>query len=116
MTHAEILEIFARHFVTKAFRSRFIHEAIKKPSKLHYRICHHIDDVFPSEFRGHTVRFKSGDPCLVLGWSSSIQETTWGEAAKEMNIGGGLLIIDCTGRKFHAETEADPSELWGGEL
>lgn len=116
MTPTEILELFARHFVVKAFRSRFVHEAIKKPSTLHSRICHRIDDVFPSEFRGRTVRFKSADPCLVLGWSSCIQDKTWGEASKEMNIGGGLLIIDCTGLKFHAETEAEPSEVWGGEI
>jgi hypothetical protein len=115
MTPTETLEAFASCFVIEGFRSRFLHEAIKKPDKLHGRICHHIDDVFPEKYRGHLVRFKDDDPCLVLGWGRGIRESTWGEAAHFMSRGGGLLVIDSTGRKFYAETEALPTEIWGGE-
>jgi len=114
MDTTEILTNFAALFVNKSFRSRFVHEALNKPQRLQSRICHRITDVFPDKYRDCRVQWKPEAGCLLLGFPSAIYETTWGEAAKIMNVGGGILVIDASGRKFYAETEGEPSEIWGG--
>jgi hypothetical protein len=116
MSHAEILEAFAAAFVRQEFRDRFVHEALKKPTKLHARVCHSIEDLFPVQYKNRSVQFKPEAPCLVLGWNRGLQETTWGEASKQMQVGGGLLVIDLSAAKFYAETEGTPeAEVYAGE-
>jgi hypothetical protein len=116
MTHVETLQTFAAAFVKPEFQQRFVHEALKKPTKLHERVCHKIDDLFPVKYRNGTVAFKADAPCLVIGWHRGLKEATWGEAHKQMQLGGGLLVIDLSGTKFYAETEGSPkSEVWAGE-
>ncbi len=114
-TH-EILKEFAERFVEKHFRDRFLHEAKKKPQDLHTRICHEIEKVFSSRYTGRSITYKPEDQCLMLS-GNKIEDTTWALAEKQMGLGDGLLIIDATGRKFHAETEAqknNPSKMYNG--
>jgi hypothetical protein len=115
MTTTEILTTFAALFVKKSFRTRFLHEALKRPQRLHSRICHRITEVFPDDYKDCRVHFMPDAKCLLLDWSPAIHETTWAEAAKQIGMGGGLLIIEASGRKFYAETEGEPkSDVWGG--
>ena len=114
-TH-EILKEFAERFVEKHFRERFLHEAKKKPGNLHTRICHGIDKVFSARYIGGSIAYHHEDQCLILS-GNKIEETTWALAEKQMGTGNGVLIIDATGRKFYAETEAEshkPSKFYEG--
>jgi hypothetical protein len=116
MTPAETIQAFAITFVNREFCDRFIHEAMKKPTKLHARVCHRIEELFPPQYRNRSVQFDPMAPCLLLGWGHGLQETTWAEAHKQTGRGGGILIIDMSGKKFYAETEGMPkSEVWAGE-
>jgi len=110
----ESLEVFAANFVHPEFRDRFIHEALKKPRKLHERICHRISEVFPPQYEDKTVSFTPDGPCLFIGWGPVLEQLAWSEAAKKVGL-GGVLIIDMSGRKFYAETEGEPRiHSWAG--
>lgn len=114
MKTRETLEIFAKNFVLPEFRERFVHEALKKPVKLHSRICHRMEEIFPSQYQDQTVPFTPDGPCLYLGWGPELEELTWSEAAKKVGL-GGILIIDISGHKFYAETEGEPRiHTWAG--
>jgi len=115
MEKKEILTVFANNFVQKDFRSRFVHEALKKPNDLHRRICHEIEKVFDDKYINKYPTFQKAEPCLFLGWFNKIQELTWKEAEEAMSEGGGgYLVINNKGTKFYAETEAYPSEKYAG--
>ncbi len=116
MDRLEVLSTFAETFVTPELRDRFVHEAIKKAEKLHYRICHRMDGLFPEQYRNASVQYEESDHCLLLSSkTAALVETTWGEAAKELGMGGGVLIIDGSGKKFLAEGEGCPKvEFWAG--
>jgi hypothetical protein len=117
MNEIEILSIFASNFVRKAFRERFIHEAIKKPKDLHRRICHEISKVFDEEYKGQPIPLKGSDDCLFLGWFSPIAPMSWEEAKKRMaSGGGGYLVIKSDGTAFYAETEAYPATVYAGNI
>ena len=116
MDKDEILKEFTERFVGKHFRDRFLHEAKKKPQDLHARICHGIEKVFSAKYVGGSITYRDEDQCLMLS-GNYIEETTQALAEKEMRLSDELLIIDATGRKFYAETEAtigSPSALYGG--
>lgn len=111
-----ILKEFAEEFVEKHFRERFLHEAKKRPRDLHTRICHGIEKVFNPKYLGCPIQYQAEDKCLVLS-GNRLEATTWALAEHQMGLGNGLLIIDATGRKFYAETEAGlrhPSKVYGG--
>jgi len=111
----ETLAIFADRFVQKAFRERFVHEAIKKPIDLHRRICHDIEKVFDAKYKGQPASFKENDNCLFLGWFSPVTAMTWKEAKENMSGGGGgYLVVKSDGTAFYAETEAYPSVPYAG--
>lgn len=115
MKNKETLEAFAANFVIPEMRERFVHEAIKKPKKLHARICHGIEEVFPSKYKENVVPFAPDGPCLFIGWRQALEELTWSDASKEAGLGGGILIIDISGRKFYAESEGAPHvHSWAG--
>lgn len=115
MNRLDVLTTFAEAFVTAESRGRFVHEAMKKPEKLHYRICHQMDELFPERCRNQSLQYQDNDLCLLLGWNANFKETTWGEAAQELGMGGGVLIIDGSGKKFLAESEGSPKvEVWAG--
>jgi hypothetical protein len=115
MEREEILTTFANRFVTKAFRQRFVHEAMKKPIALHRRICHDIEKVFDANHQGKTPSFTDSDECLFLDWTSGFTTTTWKEAQTRMSCGGGgYLVIRVDGGAFYAETEAYPAVAYAG--
>ena len=115
MENKEILSNFANSFVNKSFRTRFVHEAIKRPNDLHRRICHEMEKVFDIKYKNRTHAFANEEPCLFLGWFSNIKELTWKEAEEIMaEGGGGYLVINTKGTKFYAETEDYPSEKYSG--
>jgi hypothetical protein len=115
MTEIEIIQKFAKAFVKKRFRDRFVHEAIKKPNDLHRRICHDISKVFDDSFKGQSISFKNDEKCLFLGWSKPVIQTTWKDAKETMSSGGGgYLVIKADGTGFYAETEAYPATIYAG--
>ena len=108
MTEHEVLCVFAARFVIESFRDRFVHEALKKPRKLHERICHQIQDVFNESFKGGVCQFEPNESCWVFSSVKSMKETTWQSASKLVGLGDGVLVIGSAGNKFYAETEAGP--------
>lgn len=116
MDRSEILLSFSRNFVNEEFRERFFREATKKPEKLFARICHSIEEVLLSRYKGRTVSFDPEQHCVMLGPKVRFEEVTWAVAHKAMGFGGGLLVIDASGKKFYAETEGTPKhEVWCGD-
>ena len=110
------LEAFAQRYVVAGFRERFVHEAMKRPEKLHSRICHSIEDVLPASFAGNPAPFSSEDQCLVLEGSRGFRATTWGALRRQVGLGEGLLVVGNDGSRFYAETEAArgaPSVAYG---
>ncbi|WP_367871250.1 hypothetical protein [Luteolibacter sp. Populi] len=99
---------FARTFVHKAFRERFVHEALKKNARLHSRICHEIEDVFPTSCAGGEPSFAADDPCIpICGTACDLQETRWVDLSVYVKRGFGALIASAAGDRFYAETESD---------
>lgn len=114
MKHQVAIEKFASHFVIATFRERFSHEALKKPHKLNARICHAIETVFESKYKGGSVEFESIEPCIYISRSEKIRELSWLEASKYIGC-GGILVISQKGNKFYAETEGEPAiQIWAG--
>jgi len=113
---SQIVETFAKQFVKKTFRDRFMHEAIKKPGALHRRICHEISKVFDETYKGENASLENEDICLFLGWFSPIIHISWKEAKEKMSGGGGgYLVIKADGSRFYAETEAYPAVIYSGQ-
>ncbi|MEO0415286.1 MAG: hypothetical protein AAF226_10080 [Verrucomicrobiota bacterium] len=103
------LEEFAGRFVLASFRERFVHEALKKPTKLHERICHQIDDVFPTRYRGGSLPFKAGDSVFpIIGTDRDcVDECKWEDIADREATGYGFLVASHDLIHFYAETESE---------
>lgn len=115
MNTTDTLAAFATNFVKENLRDRFLHEALKKPTKLQARICHGLDELFPEKYKNGSALFEPETPCLLLGRRSKFEETIWREASKQLGFGDGVLVISSTGRQFYAESEGTPvSEVWAG--
>jgi len=104
------LEAFSKKFVKKTYQERCVHDAIKKPGKLMYKICHNISAVFDDKFL-----FKAEIPihnkkCYFYCIGGQPDHTTWDAAVNEINLagGGGYLIIEEGGNRFYAESEGQP--------
>ncbi|MDQ7827059.1 MAG: hypothetical protein RDV48_29955 [Candidatus Eremiobacteraeota bacterium] len=106
MKHRETFEKFADRFVKREFRNRFLHEAVKKPQKLHSRICHGIEELFEKSLAGGRCSFEPSERCLVLSGDKGFREAEWAEALDLMGMGEGLLVIGQDGDRFYAESEA----------
>ncbi|GAB3317237.1 hypothetical protein [Luteimonas notoginsengisoli] len=116
MDSKSALEAFAQRYVVADFRDRFLHEALKRPEKLHSRICHSIGDLFPASLAGAAAPFSSEDPCLVLEGAGGFRATTWAALPRHVGLGEGLLVVGSDGSRFYAETEAmkgSPSVVYG---
>lgn len=112
---AEALAVFASRFIRKDFRVRFLHEAVKKPGALHRRICHEIESVIDSSYKGRAAPFQANDQCLFLGWFSNISVRAWSEAKAVIDHGGGgYLVIKSDGSAFYAEAEGYPAQTYAG--
>jgi hypothetical protein len=105
LNEQEILSVFAARFVIGVFRERFVHEAMKKPARLHERICHHIQEVFAEDLKNGRCKYQPEEACWVLNGSKPIRLSTWQTASRLIGLGDGLLVIGSGGNKFYAETE-----------
>ena len=102
------LEEFARRFVITPFRDRFVHEALKKPGKLHARICHRIEEVFPAKFRGGALRFTKDDLVFpIVGTDYDCEECKWEDVAGIEGSGYGMLVASADLKTFYSETESE---------
>lgn len=109
MNTKALINIAAELFVQPTYRERFIHEASKKPGKLMARVCHDIESVFDSRFDGEQFKYVESDACLLFTMTGRQSKTTWGEAMQLVQRGGGgILVIDGSGRKFFAQSEGFP--------
>lgn len=109
------LSLFIAKCVQERMRDRFVHEAVKRPAKLHERVCHHAPDLFLENFRGGQVTFAADEPCLVLYSAKGFQEMPWQAIEAKTGLYGGLLVISLQAPKFYAEPEASPKiEIWAG--
>ena len=102
------LEEFAGRFVLAPFRERFVHEALKKPGKLHERICHRIDEVFPTRYKGGVLPFQPGDSVFpIVGTDHDCaDECKWEDVAGLEATGYGFLVASHDLIHFYAETES----------
>jgi hypothetical protein len=102
------LEEFAGRFVLAPFRERFVHEALKKPSKLHERICHRIEEIFPTRYRNGQLPFRSGDLVFpIIGTSHDCEgEVDWDIVSDREGTGYGFLVASADLLHFYAETES----------
>jgi hypothetical protein len=105
---------FAKRFVTAEFQERFLHEVKKRPRSLHRRVCHEMDRIFSSQYKGRPTSIRDGENVFFLSWSSTIKEIPWVEAKIEIaKGGGGHLAIRTDAKAFFAETEAYPALSYG---
>ena len=110
MDTRSLLEEFAGRFVVTPFRERFIHEALNKPGKLHERICHSIEEVFPSRYRHGGLPFKDGDRVFpIVGTDhDGAAECDWKDISIFEGAGCGILVASADLLHFYSETEAGP--------
>ena len=106
MDSKSALEAFAKRYVVAGFRERFLHEATKRPEKLHSRICHSIEEVLPADFAAGRAPFTAKELCFVLDDSRGFRASMWGALQRSIGLGEGLLVIGKDGSQFYAETEA----------
>ena len=116
MNITEAISTAASLFVLPAYRERFVLEASKKPGKLMSRVCHHIDEVFERRFSGGSCQYVEGDACVLFTLTGERTVTTWRDAMRLVQLGGGgVFIVDGAGRKFFAQSEGfPPSRQFGG--
>lgn len=113
MDDRSAIEAAAQRFVLAPFRDRFVHEALRKPARLMTRIAHQIDAVFERRFRGGSTACPAKAPCLFFELTGRRQSTTWGLAMDLVRRGGGgVLLIDASGRSFFAQAEGEPPPTW----
>jgi hypothetical protein len=104
------LRIASDHFVLHERRDRFIHEAKKKPAKLMARVCHDIESLFDERFQNEICAYRQSDRCMLFKLTGRMEVTTWREAMETAQRGGGgILIIDESGKRFYAESEGFPA-------
>lgn len=110
MSSKEFFGTFALNFVRPEFPARFVHEAIKKPEKLHSRVCHSIGDLSDTKFAHGTCTFEDSEECLMISGSKGFKTTTWSDAQDLAGFDVGLLVIGIDAKKFYAETESSRGE------
>lgn len=112
----QALQAAARNFVHPAFADRFAHEASRKPARLRARVCHETDHLFQARYKGGAVSGRANETWYLLDGAKGFRPATWEEVRARMGLGMGLLAIDASGRRFHAESEdSSGREIWAGE-
>ena len=89
---------FADACVVSSIRERFIHEALKRPSKLHERICHHTAELLEPRFCGGSTTFNPEEQCLILRDATGFKEIAWREIQRSVAVhfhqsGPGVLPL-----------------------
>lgn len=98
-------------------RERVAHEWVKKPERLEYRVCHHIETLFDEKYRGVSIPLDPESMVFVLrGLRGEDQPIS---VAEVDGIGlGSLLLVAEDGSWFYAETECMyqvPVVVWSGK-
>jgi hypothetical protein len=108
MTSKTRLEEFAGRFVLAPFRERFVHETLKKPKKLHERVCHRIEEIFPTRYKNGRLPFSSGDRVFpIIGTSHDCEgDVDWDAVSDREGTGYGFLVASADLLHFYAETES----------
>ena len=80
------------------------------------RVCHDIDNVFEKRFENAQCKYQESDACVLFTLTGDKKNTTWGEAMQVVKQGGGgVLILDASGKKFFAQSEGfPPPKQFGG--
>jgi hypothetical protein len=99
-----VLNTFAKLYVRADFRTRFLHEAVKKPGRLYWRICHATEQLFDESLKGAPVRWPTSRHYLSLS-HIGIDVQSWGDAEGRPSLDEGLIIAD-EGRWFWARSES----------
>ena len=106
---------FADACVVSSIRERFIHEALKRPSKLHERICHHTAELLEPRFCGGSTTFNPEEQCLILRDVTGFKEIAWKEIERSVEGFGGILVISLSRSRFYCESESSPRrQVWAG--
>jgi hypothetical protein len=119
MSLEEALIATAKNFVRPAFQQRFVHDGLKKPSKLMTRISHQIANVFDDRFKNGSCRYKPENECFLFQIGGNPNEMLWHEAMAhiEKQGGGGYLVVDRKGERFYARSEGyPPKEVFAGDI
>lgn len=109
-------EEFIQRFIRKPMRDRVAHEWKKKPERLHYRVYHKADEIFPETLKGGVVDFDVDETVLFL-CGTITKEVPYSEAVSYLGSGMGALVVAVDGKKFTAETETEkghPFETYAG--
>ncbi|WP_407060677.1 hypothetical protein [Burkholderia ubonensis] len=101
-----ILEKFVELYVRSEFRSRFLHEAKKKPGQLYGRICHRIDQIFEDRLKSGPMSLPQSGEYLALHNSGFVVET-WSAFNAYTMLASGGLIISHGGSWFWARSEPE---------
>jgi hypothetical protein len=110
-----VVSFFAEHCIAPECRDRFIHEAAKRPDRLHGRICHHAAETFQPRFLSGSVAFAHDERCLFLESAKGFHESSWSEINRKTGLHGGLLVLSLEESKFYAESEGSPKvQVWAG--
>ena len=109
------LTAFAGHFVVVAFRERFVHEALKKPRRLHARVCHELPAWLAPPCGAGDAGFQAAQACWSLVRPGVWVAISWADARERLSAGGGgHLVIAAGGERFHAESEGFPPRVFAG--
>ncbi|WP_157380589.1 hypothetical protein [Burkholderia ubonensis] len=101
-----ILEEFAQQYVRSEFRSRFLHEAKKKPGQLYDRVCHRIDQIFEDRLKFEPKSLPKSGQYLSLHNSGFVVEV-WSVSNAYAMLATGGLIISHGGNWFWARSESE---------
>ncbi|WP_157655005.1 hypothetical protein [Burkholderia ubonensis] len=101
-----ILEEFAQRYVRSEFRSRFLHEAKKKPGQLYNRVCHRIDQIFEERLKSEPTDLPKSGEYLSLYHSGFVVEA-WSAFNTYDTLATGGLIISHGGNWFWARSESE---------
>jgi hypothetical protein len=94
---------FAHLYIRADFRTRFLHEAVKKPGRLYWRVCHATEQLFDDRLKGAPVRWPTSQIYLSLS-NTGLHVQSWGDAEGRPSLDEGLIIAD-EGRWFWARSE-----------
>lgn len=98
-----ILETFAQRYIRREFRSRFLHEAEKKPYRLESRVCHRAEQLFDEQLKAKPKSLPQSGECLIL-YSSGFSIEAWSACDANLLADGGL-VISHGGSWFWARSE-----------
>lgn len=99
-----LLQAFAQRYIRKAFISRFMHEAAKRPQQLHARVCHTPEQLFEDRFKGSPAGLPGTGEFVTLE-NTGFWIGTWERCEVSLLVAHGGLVIAQGGAWFWARSE-----------